>query len=246
MQKNLYDDPIFFENYMQLRENPLNYNRLLEQPALQAMLPPLRGKSVLDLDCGFGDACRAYLTLGAAEVTGIDLSHRMIAEAEKRNADARIVYHCMDMTALSALDKMFDVAVSSLAVHYIEDFDAFLCAVRACLQPGGVFVFSQEHPLTTAPSAGPQWMATEAGARYYALSGYSRPGARTVPWLDRSVQKYHRTFSQILCAARRAGFTLEEMQEPVPNAETVRKNPRMEKEFDKPSFLLLRLRAGAV
>ena len=47
---------------------------------------------MLDLGCGYGWHCKYAAEQGAAEVLGIDLSHRMIAEAEQRNADSRITY----------------------------------------------------------------------------------------------------------------------------------------------------------
>lgn len=245
MQQNLYDNQVFFQNYMQLRANPVNYNVLLEQPALQSMLPSLDGNRVLDLGCGFGDGCRGYLNLGAASVTGIDLSQNMIEEAKKRNTDPRITYVCIDMTKLEELNMQFDVVASSLAIHYVKDFDALARSVHKSLKEGGAFVFSQEHPLTTAPMEGPQWVYdAETKNRYYPLRNYGQPGPRTEEWLKCTVHKYHRTFSQIINSLLCAGFVLEEMREPVPDAETVQKNPRMEKEFDKPSFLLIRARAS--
>lgn len=240
MQENLYDDQVFFKNYMELRENPVSYNTLLEQPALQAMLPPLAGKHVLDLGCGFGEGCAGYLRLGAAHVTGVDLSQNMINEAKKRNADERTAYFCMDMTQIASLGENYDVVASSLAVHYIEDFDALARSVYAILKKGGSFVFSQEHPLTTAPKEGPNWVYDEeTHKRFYPLSSYSCPGPRTEEWLECSVHKYHRTFSQVLNALLGAGFVIRELREPVPDEQTVQKNPRMVKEYDKPSFLLI-------
>ena len=65
-EQNVYDNAEFFHNYCALRGKSDNYNDLLEQPALWSLLPPLAGRRVLDLGCGFGDACARYADAGAA------------------------------------------------------------------------------------------------------------------------------------------------------------------------------------
>ena len=61
MARNIFDNEIFFNNYMELRNGGQNYNELLEQPAMRAHLPELADKSVLDLGCGYGDNCRDFI-----------------------------------------------------------------------------------------------------------------------------------------------------------------------------------------
>ena len=61
MARNIFDNEIFFNNYMELRNGGQNYNELLEQPAMRAHLPELTDKSVLDLGCGYGDNCRDFI-----------------------------------------------------------------------------------------------------------------------------------------------------------------------------------------
>lgn len=239
MPQNLYDQARFFESYQELRANPANYNDLLEQPALRRLLPALQGKDVLDLGCGAGGTCRYLLERGAASVTGIDLSARMIAQA-KQDSSADIRFLCMPMEALGELGLTFDLVVSSLALHYVQDYPSLLRAVFAALRPGGTFVFSQEHPLTTAPRHGARWLADAQEGRYYPLTDYGRPGQRRTAWMGAQVEKYHRSFSELVSGLLQAGFRLSAMREPLPGQEALRKNPRMAKEFDKPSFLLLR------
>ena len=40
MAQNIFDNPTFFEEYKNLRENKPNYNNLLEQPAMRAVKCP--------------------------------------------------------------------------------------------------------------------------------------------------------------------------------------------------------------
>ena len=240
-EQNVYDNAEFFHNYCALRGKSDNYNDLLEQPALWSLLPPLAGRRVLDLGCGFGDACARYADAGAAAVVGIDLSEKMIARARRDHMRPQVTYLCRSMANLEGLAGPFDVVTSSLAVHYVADFPALARAVAGLLTPGGCFVFSQEHPLTTAPVADIAWQKDAAGqATAYLLSDYGRPGFRTEAWLGQRVEKYHRRFSDLVQALCAADLSITAMEEPVPDAETLAHCPRMEREFHKPSFLLIR------
>lgn len=44
MARNIFDDQVFFENYMELRSREDNYNVLLEQPAMLEVLPEMQGR----------------------------------------------------------------------------------------------------------------------------------------------------------------------------------------------------------
>jgi len=44
----------------------------------------------------------------------------------------------------------FDVVISSLALHYIEDYRQVCGKVYSCLADGVDFVFSVEHPIFTS------------------------------------------------------------------------------------------------
>lgn len=45
------------------------------------MLPALQGKRVLDLGCGYDWFCRWAAEAGAARVLGVDVSEKMLAQA---------------------------------------------------------------------------------------------------------------------------------------------------------------------
>lgn len=59
---------------------------------LKKLLPSFKGKRVLDLGCGFGWHCRYAVENGASAVTGIDLSRKILEEAEKKNHSPLITY----------------------------------------------------------------------------------------------------------------------------------------------------------
>ena len=53
--QNIFDNEIFFEGYQKLREREVNANILFEIPAINSLLPELKGLRILDLGCGCGD-----------------------------------------------------------------------------------------------------------------------------------------------------------------------------------------------
>ena len=77
-KQNIYDDPIFFDGYMKIREKEDNANDLFEIPALLSLLPDLSGKSLLDLGCGYGEHCKMFINMGAANVVGVDLNKALV------------------------------------------------------------------------------------------------------------------------------------------------------------------------
>lgn len=241
--QNIYDDPVFFDGYKKLRENPSAANDLVEKPALFSLLPDLIGQSVLDLGCGYGENCREFVRRGAARVLGIDISEKMLAVANRENRDGLVRFLRMSMNDLALLEGPFDLAVSSLAVHYIEDFDALLDHIHRLLSPNGLFVFSQEHPLTTALKREPRWSRDGEGRiLHYNLTDYSLPGERKTHWIVDGVVKYHRSFSMICNSLIRAGFRLEQVLEPVPEETVMTAYPAYQKNQHKPDFLLIRAR----
>ncbi len=51
MPQNIYDDLPFFEGYRALRLQDSGLNGVIEEPALRALLPPLKGLRIVDLGC---------------------------------------------------------------------------------------------------------------------------------------------------------------------------------------------------
>ncbi len=238
--QNIYDDKTFFEGYYALREKDDNHNVLIEQPAMSQRLPDLTEKRVLDLGCGFGVNCLDFVHRGAAYVLGLDISENMLSVAQCQAKDPHIEYRRMSMTDISCLDETFDLVYSSLAFHYIEDFAKLMTDIYARLSPGGVLLFSQEHPLNTLTG---YFNRDEKGNRIsYTMHDYLVSGKRTERWFVDGVEKYHRPMGQIITEVARAGFVIEEVCEPTPEAWALQKRPSLSKEWIKPCFMILRAR----
>ena len=242
-KQNIFDNETFFEGYKSLRERETNANVLFEIPALLSLMPDLRGKSVLDLGCGFGEHCKMFVERGAERVVGIDISEKMLEVAARENSHAKIEYRRMPIEDIDLISESFDVAVSSLALHYVEDFEGVSEKVYRLLKPDGVFVFSQEHPLVTSHSGGSRWTKDEKGEKIHVnISNYGIEGERETAWFVDGIKIYHRTFSSIVNTLIKVGFTIENMLEPLPTPDLLKKYPEHRDLFHKPDFLLIKAR----
>ena len=242
-QQNIYDNETFFEGYKKLRENEVNANNLFEIPALFSMMPDLKDKTILDLGCGFGEHCKRFVESGAKKVVGIDISEKMLEIAKQENADSKITYINMPMENISQLKEKFDVVISSLAFHYVEDFAGVVKNIFDLLNEDGIFLFSQENPLCTCFSGGNRWTKDENGNKLYInLSNYGIEGERESSWFVDNVKKYHRTFSSIINTLIETGFIIEKMIEPLPTEDLLKKYPAYKDLFHKPDFLLVKVR----
>ncbi len=165
----LYDDPRFLAGYRELRRTGTGLNDDLEIPAMQALLPSVEpGLRVADLGCGEG-ALAVQLVSAGASVIAVDASASMLSQAAEH---PRIRYLQADLAHLDLPSKSLDLVVSSLALHYIENFASLVDRVARWLMPGGQFVFSVEHPMLTAP--------VEAVDDYANEGSGNEPGSSTV------------------------------------------------------------------
>jgi SAM-dependent methyltransferase len=238
MTQNIYDNSEFFEGYSKLGRSVEGLEGAAEWPAMRALLPDLRGLRVVDLGCGFGWFCRWARERGAARVLGLDVSANMLARARADTADPAIVYRQEDLERLALPAASFDLAYSSLALHYIEQLEPLLATVHSALVAGGRFVFSVEHPIYTAPSR-PGWSINEAGRRNWPLDSYLVEGPRSTDWLTKGVIKQHRTVATYLRKLRAAGFAVTGLEEWGPTDEQIAARPALAEERQRPAFLLI-------
>lgn len=242
MQKeyNPYDNPEFFDGYKELRSNKMSANNVEEKPALFAILPSLEGKRVLDLGCGYGENCKTFSQMGAEYVLGIDISEKMLSVAKEQNALPNIEFKRMSMNNLAELDAKFDVVVSSLAFHYIEDFSALICAIKNLLNDGGILLFSQEHPIATAPKSGIKWKTNGELVEGMWLTDYSQEGLRDIPWIIEHIIKYHRKTETIINTIIHHGFVIMEVNEPCVSEEIIQKEPCLSRCLHAPDYLIVK------
>jgi SAM-dependent methyltransferase len=239
MKQNKYDDPGFFATYSQMARSIGGLDAAGEWPAFRALLPSLHDKNVLDLGCGFGWHCRYAREQQARSVVGVDISENMIARARENTNDPAIEYRRMAIEDIDFPSRVFDVVLSSLALHYVEHFDIVCQNVHHWLVPGGTFVLSVEHPIFTALAA-QDWHYGQIGERlHWPVDNYQDEGPRQARFLGYDVVKYNRTVATYLNALLDSGFSITKLSEPQPTREMLDKHPEMQDETRRPMFLLI-------
>ena len=237
MAQNIYDDAQFFDGYSQFPRSRDGLAAAAEWPSLRAMLPPLSGLDVLDLGCGFGYFAQWAVSAGAAEVVGLDLSEKMLDVARRNCAGLPVRFERADLETAQLGSNAYDLVFSSLAVHYLADFDGFCARVRQALRPGGHLVFSMEHPVFAA-RATPDFVTDAEGRMVGAVHDYLREGERLTNWIADGVVKHHRLISTTINSLIAAGFVLDHVEEWAATDADIAQHPEWEKERYQPMFLL--------
>ncbi|KAF7538529.1 hypothetical protein G7054_g2936 [Neopestalotiopsis clavispora] len=236
--QNIYDTAEFFQGYIKLDRQVLGLDGAPEWPKLRDMLPNIRDSHILDLGCGMGWFTRWAKKQGAAHVLGLDLSQNMLDKAVEMTSTDNIEYQRADLNELNLAAEEYDLVFSSLAFHYLVNIKGLFAEIQRALKPGGKLVFSIEHPIFTGPTRG--GMITDAEGRLiWPLDAYHKEGLRHRSWFVDGVQKQHHTLGTYINTLFQSGFELTDFVEWCPTEEDLKKHPGWEKEFIRPTFLLM-------
>jgi len=241
--QNLYDNQEFFDGYARARKNPIAMNYTLEQPIIRGLLPKslIASAKVLDLGCGTGGFARWLIDEGATSVLGVDPSANML-EVAQESAQPSIEYRQAFVEELELPSGQFDLVVSSLMFHYIEDLRPVVEKIRSWMTTGGALVFSIEHPIaTSSQDKQSRWLENDKGERVgWEVTNYSVEGARVSRWIVDGVVKYHRTMATMLNVLAESGFRIDRVSEDHASEENEALDPQLLQERLRPSFLFVR------
>lgn len=240
---SFYDDEAIFQTYMQHRYRSENPNDTLEKPALLELLGDVRGKRILDLGCGDASFGVELLQMGCQSYTGIEASQKMVEAARQTLAGTPAQVVQTTMEAWQYPPAAFDLAVSRLALQYVEDLPRVLRQVRPALAAGGRLVFSVEHPVIT--SGNRPWEGLSLHDEWI-LDHYFNTGLRVVSWLGGQVLQYHRTVEDYFRALQDAGFRVEGLREGRPRRSSFRDEETYRRRERVPLFLLLAARTDSL
>lgn len=241
MKENKYDDERFFEKYSKMERSRKGLQGAGEWSELQKILPDFHGKRVLDLGCGYGWHCKYAVDNGAFFVLGTDISQKMLETAKKKNSDQQIEYQCIAMEDLDFPAETFDVVISSLAFHYVEDFASLIKNISTWLKRGGEFVFSVEHPVFTSYGTQDWYYDKNGSILHFPVDNYYYEGKREAIFLGEKVTKYHRTLTTYLNTLLQNGFIFQHIIEPQPPEEMM-SIAGMKDEMRRPMMLLVSVR----
>ena len=183
---------------------------------------------MLDAGCAAGEHA-AWLAEHGARTVALDASAAMVALARARlGQDARVLQADLGQP-LPFDDASFDLVLSSLTLHYLEDWVPALREFARILRPRKRLVISTHHP----------YLTLDAVASYHAVAVVEEAwpgfGAEPVP-----VRFYHRPFERMLDDLAASGFRLTALREPQPTGEADARDPHLaERLRNRPQFLIL-------
>lgn len=154
-----------------------------------SMLPPLKGKNVIELGCGpgyYGDR----IIHNGARWTGVDLSEKMLALCRENTGSSRLIR--ADVRALPFTHNCVAVILCIGVLSYLSKSEIFslFSQVHNVLRPGGIFLAQTVRfdPVTWIRCRLPRWIP--------------RPLRIPGPF-------YPRSPSKITCLLERSGLSLQ-------------------------------------
>ena len=227
---NSYNDEIVLNKYIESRINPKSTHNQTIRDMLFDLVGDYNGKTILDLGCGIGVFSKDF-SGRAKKVVGIDISEKCIDYAKTHNNSDNIDYFTMDINNLNLIKEKFDIVFSDMVFNYIEDYNKLLLNIYELLNDDGIVVFSQVHPISTASLGESSWVQDNDRLRFQ-LDNYSNVSKRYREYFEGNFELYHRRFEDLINIAIKNNFEIVGLFEPHTS----------EKEYNRPSFLLVKLR----
>ena len=123
--------------YREMLETILHY--------IPSNIAPLK---ILELGCGTGNLTELIIDkYPQASLVVVDISRAILEECKKRfRHHKNIQYHQADFNDLDLEENDFDLVLSSIAIHHIQDEKKqhLFKKIRAYLKPNGLFLFSDQ------------------------------------------------------------------------------------------------------
>ncbi|KAJ3052961.1 hypothetical protein HK097_005303 [Rhizophlyctis rosea] len=230
-------------NYLKLPRSVHGLKGAPEWPTVRALIGEVSNLSIIDLGCGLGYFTRWAIEQGAQSVHGIDLSEKMLETAKEDSYDAaNLTYQQADLETVELKENAYDIAYSSLTLHYLPTLDHLLSQIHSSLKPDGRLILTLEHPILTAPSEPTFQRDTNSNYPYWPLNNYMQEGERITNWLAPGVRKYHRTVETYLNLFLKAGFVVMAFRESWDGMKEQEGLPEFEAEGHRPFFLILAMR----
>ncbi|MFW7379733.1 MAG: class I SAM-dependent methyltransferase [Oligoflexus sp.] len=99
-------------------------------------IPPLTGKSFLDIGCNAGFFCGYAKFDGATKSIGLDRSKKSITQAKQRFPDCEFLARTWDQLP----EGSYDTILLASALHYAQDQEKLIHRIMERLTPDGVFI----------------------------------------------------------------------------------------------------------
>lgn len=206
----------------QIAVDAAHYGPFMPDEAELRLLGDVAGRRILELGCGGGQCSIAFARQGAQAV-GIDLSDEQIAFARRLAGQHGVAADfqqgdAADLSRFAAAS--FDIVFSAYALHYVPAIENSLHEAARVLAPGGLLVFSLDHPLRDV-----FWDEDADEDSLLAVRSYWRRGAMEWQWTGGGawMRSFHRTLGDWVDLLHDAGFQVQRILEPEPQLDDAEK-----------------------
>jgi ubiquinone/menaquinone biosynthesis C-methylase UbiE len=237
-EKDFYEDETILQDYLAFRHSPESPNEAIEKPAFLELLGDVQDKTILDLGCGDAKFGLELLEAGCASYTGVEPSTKML-ELAKQHLGTKGSLEQSTVEAWSYPAEQFNLVLSRLALHYVEDLNEAFRNIHKTLKPAGRFIFSMVHPVITSSDKSREDNALRTS---WIVDDYFKQGARRVRLQNNYVTQYHRTLESILLSLQKSGLRLESLREGCPKLENFKDKNLYDRRMRIPLFLILSCR----
>ncbi len=225
------------------------YHSYYEKPAMYALLPDVKGQTVLSIGCGSGEDSKYLKDKGAEKSIGIDITKELIDIAKNSYKDCE--FHVMDMEVIDFPDESFDFVYSSLAIHYIENWENVFRNAYRILKKNSNFLFSCNHPVRFAMDSFTEnnmWVrrleiSKNISTNELSFSGNYLEKRKINDVLGKdTVNAWSMPIGDITKMITNAGFVIESIIEPRPLEEMKSIDPNAYLKLSKiPEFIIFKL-----
>lgn len=180
------------------------------------LLENVKGKSVLHLQCHFGQDTMSLSRMGA-DVVGVDLSDKGIAAAKKINTELGLEAKFINSDVYDLpnnLNKKFDIVFTSYGViGWLPDIDKWAETIAHFLKPNGKLIFVEFHPFV--------WMYDDAFSKinYNYFKGDPFEGEESGSYADNDENNkykymcWNHGLGEVISALLNVGLSLEHLKE---------------------------------
>jgi SAM-dependent methyltransferase len=221
----------FAEAYAALVETKA-HNAYYERPATLSLLPEVRGWRILDAGCGPGVYAQILLAQGA-QVVALDVNPKMVALARARlGEEAQVIQASLEDPLNFFEGESFDLVIAPLVMDYVRDWVLTFSEFQRILKPGGILVFSIEHPAM-------KYFDFIEKSNYFQVEQVSYTWKGFGPPVE--VPTYRRSLAEVFNPLIEAGFNIDRVLEPLPTEAFKAAQPEdYEKLLREPGFMCIR------
>jgi SAM-dependent methyltransferase len=211
----------------------------MEKPDLLDLIGSVAGLRVVDLGCGNAEIGPELLAAGATSYLGVEPSRNMLGLAHQTLAGTGGEVVAATIEEWTYPPAAFDLVISRLALHYVDDIAGTFARAFGTLVPGGRLVFSVEHPVMTCCDRA---LGADGRRRDWIVDDYHVSGRRVMRWLGGDVVKFHHSTEEYVTGVLGAGFVLEGLREGRPRREQFVREEEYRRRLRIPLMLLLAAR----